>query len=383
MNNKKTIVITDIGDWVYFQWFIYGFYLLKRKRSISLRFKLPFSQKMTMLFSSEYLCKFFYKINLKHDNRYLKGFLRENNKDIYFCIDCSDSPFTFDADFLKSVDKYFKIQCPKVIDTKGFRLNKQILIPFLSNRKNNDGQRENISSTVSELKNKIMPLMVGPRRMSYSNTFWSLDRYFKKATSLLKNKKTKSIMCYFNNDISPTPQADNGICDYDSEASICFYYKDKINHPNIKRGKMADVVNNLDSSCDGRIINRSDFSPTGNKKSNLYVKLKDFPKFVSDFIWNVNISGFRLSAPNRFVESFMVGTRVFTDKMHVKWFDSFGDEVFETIDMGYEILTDSDWNKITSDLEKCFADKRKVDTFSKWNPETVANYIINSLKTED
>jgi hypothetical protein len=79
----------------------------------------------------------------------------------------------------------------------------------------------------------------------------------------------------------------------------------------------------------------------------------------------------------------MVGTRVFTDKLHVKWFDSFGDEVFETIDMGYEFLTDSDWDKITNDLKKCLADEKKVDTFSKWTPEIVANYILQSLKNDD
>lgn len=383
MSSKKTIVITDIGDWVYFQWFIYGFYLLKRKKQICLKFKLPPFQKMSTLFCGEHICKLFYRMNFKHEKKYLRGFLRENGKNTHFCIDCSDSPFIFNTDYLKNTNKYFKIQCPKFIDKQGFRLNKQILIPFLSDKKDANFQRENISSVVDELKNKIMPLMVGPRRMSYSNTFCSLNRFYKKAIALLKNKKTKSIMCYFNNDISPTPQAGNGVCDFDSEASLCFYYKNNIDHPNIKRGKMADIINDLDSSCDGRIINRSDFSPTGNKRSASYIKLKDFPYFVSSFKWNVNISGFRLSAPNRFLESFMVGTRVFTDKLHVKWFDSFGDEVFETIDMGYEFLTDSDWDKITNDLKKCLVDEKKVDTFSKWAPEIVANYILQSLKNDD
>ena len=383
MSNKKVIVITDIGDWAYFQWFLYGFYLLQRKKEICIKFKLSPFQKMTTLFRNEHLCKLLYKLNSKHEKRYLKGFLIENGKEMHFCIDCSDSPFVFNVKLLESVDRYFKIQCPKVIDKDGFRLNKRILVPFLSDEKVCDRHCKNITCKVIKFKNKIMPLMVGPRRMSYSNTFWSLNRFFKKATLLSKNKKTKSIMCYFNNDVPPTPEAGNGVCDFDSEASLCFYYKGYINHPNIKRGRMADIVNGLGHSCDGRIINRSDFSPTGNKSSDLYIKLKDFPSFVSDFVWNVNISGFRLSAPNRFLESFMVGTRVFTDKLHVKWFDSFGDGVFETIDMGYELLTDSDWNKITEDLKKCLTDKKEVDTFSKWNPELVANYILKSLETDN
>lgn len=50
---------------------------------------------------------------------------------------------------------------------------------------------------------------------------------------------------------------------------------------------------------------------------------------------NLNISGYRMSVPNCFIESFMVGTAIMTDELFVKWYKPFDKEVFETIGMSY------------------------------------------------
>ena len=90
-----------------------------------------------------------------------------------------------------------------------------------------------------------------------------------------------------------------------------------------------------------------------------------------------------MSIPNRFIESFMVGTAIITDKLHVKWYQDFDDcEVIETTEMGYLKNDDVDWNRVREDftnLPETQPDKI-IDCFNrKWAPEVVAKYIIEAV----
>ena len=99
-------------------------------------------------------------------------------------------------------------------------------------------------------------------------------------------------------------------------------------------------------SYDARMINETN-SETGETitHSELIVPLAQFGDFVGDFQYNVNVSGFRLSIPARFIDSFMVGTGVITDKLNAKWYKPFGPEVIETVRMSYMLNKDVDWDQ--------------------------------------
>ena len=94
------------------------------------------------------------------------------------------------------------------------------------------------------------------------------------------------------------------------------------------------------------------------------------------------MSGYRLSIPNRFIESFIVGTGIITDKLSIKWYRDFEQEVIETVDMGYLQDADVDWEafkKIIDNIpaidSKCVVNEYE----NKWHPKVVAKYIINTL----
>ena len=110
--------------------------------------------------------------------------------------------------------------------------------------------------------------------------------------------------------------------------------------------------------------------------------LEDFCEHISHFKYNLNISGYRLSIPNRFIESFMVGTAIVTDKLAVRWYKPFDAEVFETVEMGYLSDNKVDWGRFQFDIEHLQkVDKRDVcKAFDeKWEPSKVASYMIDEL----
>ncbi len=71
------------------------------------------------------------------------------------------------------------------------------------------------------------------------------------------------------------------------------------------------------------------------RNTELIIPLDKFGLHVGKFQYNLNISGYRLSMTNRFIESFMDGTAVLTDKLYVKWYKPFTSEVIKTVEMGY------------------------------------------------
>lgn len=114
--------------------------------------------------------------------------------------------------------------------------------------------------------------------------------------------------------------------------------------------------------------------------------MNQFESFVSKFEYNVNVSGYSLSIPSRFIDSFMVGTAVITDKLHCRWYKDFdSSEVLETVEMGYLPLNRVDWEKFTDSLRSLpQADAVRITNLykEKWAPNVVAQYIIDTVKGE-
>ena len=88
-----------------------------------------------------------------------------------------------------------------------------------------------------------------------------------------------------------------------------------------------------------------------------------------------------MSIPSRFIESFIVGTAILTDKLSVKWFQPFEEEVVETEEMGYLLDEQINWNKVDLDIISLpKVNKQSILELykKKWAPDVIATYIIRT-----
>ena len=161
---------------------------------------------------------------------------------------------------------------------------------------------------------------------------------------------------------------------------IAFLKKYNSSHPNEKRAKAVELINGMGENYDGRLIHEL---VNGREvvHRDLIVPLVDFCDFIGQFEYNLNISGYRLSIPNRFIESFISGTAILTDKLQVKWYKPFENEVIETVEMGYLPHDDVDWDKFKEDMSNLPA-VNKDDILKayneKWSPKAFAKYVVNT-----
>lgn len=394
---KTTITITSGYRFQYFQWFLLGFWELENKDEITLKFELPFLQKMMFtkfINSNIYFAGLNRKLcnKLYPDDYNLRGYITfSDGRKKTFCIDSADSPFLFNENDLKHCNLYFKMQCPKELDKAGFRLTDVVRIPWL----NHEHVDQSITLTMrgkrcvitdfQQYKEKIRPLMTGPRKLSRKLDYKSLKEGYNHYLKSQTVKKEGKLMCYFGNSMGPKTEKTEGEIDYDWEADIMQQYERVLNHPNEKRAQAADMIADIhDYATDARVISRT-FSDNGvQENKELIIPLEEFCDHVAKFQYNLNISGYRLSIPNRFVESFMVGTSILTDQLSVKWYLPFDEnEVIETVEMGYLRDEDVDWTNFKKDLKelKDSNPHKVIESYEqKWQPSVVAAYMINELE---
>jgi hypothetical protein len=387
MKSLPKIVITKLPRWNYFQYFILGFFKLREKNIIDFEFKTDYITRLSRHTDNRYILGASRKF-IK-DSYNLEGYIAVNNTKKYFCIDSADAPFLFDSECLEKVSVYFKIQCPVSFDEKGFPLTNKIYIPYCGHKHidsklklTDRGERKPCDNLFQNI-HKIKPLMVGPRKLARGNRFQSLNEryeYYVSASSVNSNKK---LMCYFGNALGPVPSINVIKPDFDWESDIMAWFQGSLNHPNEKRDKAAALIGALGKDYDARIINPAHADTKGVKaREDLIVPLDTFCHHIAGFQYNLNISGYRMSIPNRFIESFMAGTAIFTDALKVRWYLPFDEEVVETTEMGYLPDEDVDWNKFTNDLRSLpEITKNKVLScfYKKWEPETAARYIAETL----
>lgn len=391
MSQKPIICITKLPRYHYFQWFLLGFYELQKRKKIKLKFKIPFFIRITTIISNEFFCLFIRKlINTKFhykDSYNLEGYVEFKGYKSYFCIDSADAPYLFNDKDLNFVDTYFKMQYPKSINEDYFMLN-HIKIPW-SDHEHNNPQYENLTALASrkvisnfaQKRNKIFPLMIGVRKLSESNSYHALKKNFNRIRSYKNNSKTMNYFGYFGSAQGPEPRPSfDGIIDYDGESSIVYYLKDEISHPNEKRKIICDLLNGIEKS-EFTVISKHADTKTSKIEKKKIINLKNFHQHLSKFKFNINVSGYRLSIPNRFMDSFLVNTKIVTDKLFVKWYLPFDDEVFETIEMGYLKNSLVDWDKAISDIKNLDFDSYKINEAfeKKWAPKVVVEYILKTL----
>lgn len=393
--DKPTIVITDLSNRIsYYQWFIYGFMLLAKDGTIRLKFNVPLSQWILTKNHFTFFVRCYNKLKHKvgknveiKSKGYLKGYIIDRNIKRTFCIDSADSPNMFSGKLLKEIDVYFKMQCPKHFDKRGFKLG-NVFLPYFDcefENPNDIGKQKakrKLCPEVFKYTQKIKPLMVAVRSMGCTCSFNQLNSTYKNLLSSRNIDQTEKAMCYFGNSKGPKPT--NGILepDYDWEADILGYYGSQINHPNEKRAKIAEIMKSLGDGYDARIINNgnSDTGEVSNKS--LIIPLKDFSKHIAKFKYNINISGYRMSIPARFIDSFICGTAIATDNLEVKWYHPFGNEVYEIGEMGYLPDKDINYDEIKEKLKNLRYVSRNyvIEQYEEYySPIACTKYMINTI----
>lgn len=398
---KPTVVITDLSSnrVSYYQWFLYGLMLMDKRGDVKLKFKLPLNQKLLVVDNTECLCLCFaylkalkWKIFGRVEDKtkgYFKGYVIDAKGKHSFCIDSADSPNMFNGALLRNSDVYFKMQCPKELDERGFKIG-NYYIPFFDseyeNPKDNGKPRgkRKMCPEVYQYSAKIKPLMSGPRMMGRSCSFKQLDAAYQNLLSSRSIEQTEIAMCYFGNSAGPVPLKNVTEPDWDNESSIMGYFGDKMNHPNEKRAKIADILESFGEGYDARVIHRgnSDSKVLTSRFNDLRIPLEVFSKHVAKFQYNINVSGYRTSIPPRFIDSFVCGTAIATDNLHVKWYHPFGDEVSEIGEMGYLPDQEVDYDEVTRKLKnlKPVSKAYILERYDRyWAPDKVAEYIVDTV----
>lgn len=377
------IVITKIPNWSYHQWFILGLYMLEKEKKIKLSFKVNFQTRVSLLTNNKYILYLVkaWQWKVQSWGEPLEGYAIINGKKKKFCIDIYDYPNAFSSVSLSNVDIYFKMQCPKSFNPDGYALTDEVTLQwvgftykkkkyglgFLGESKPCDILFENL--------HKIKPLMAGPRRLTYGNRYKPLKAAYEKYLDSSNIEKSKKMMAYFGTDKSPIEIAPKyKPAGYDEKTSKA------ITHPNPKRGIAVSIIQKMGDEYDARVITNK-----GVTHPELIIPLPEFCHHIAKFEYNLNISGNSLSIPNRFVESFMAGTAILTDKLQLKWYLPFDEEVVETVEIGYLAGDKVDWQKFEKDirdLPKVNKTKILENFHNKWSPECIAKYILTTLGAE-
>ena len=392
--NIPHVVITSMNRYSYFQWFILGFYYLEREGKIKLSFRVRSLYEKLSFVNETKLMTGFRRFAIKngidihwlfHFSNNLEGYVLYKGTKRYFCIDSNDNPFSFDSELLDKVSVYFKMQTPVTFHKDGFHLTDNVVIPWIDQNIERNPRKEKVRKSCDNLMSnigKVRPLMIGTRMMSRGNAFRFLDRSFRHSMSSSGIQSDKKMMCYFGNAQGPTPVR-NAPVDLDRENQIMGYFAERVNHPNEKRSKASHIMRSLGSEYDARVI---DETTPGFKRRvshpELVIPMEHYYEHIARFQYNLNIAGYGSSISSRFVETFMAGTAIVTDKLNVRWFRPWGKEIVETVPMGYLPMENVDWTQFERDIKNLpDIDKETVlKAFNeKWHPRKAAEYIIDEV----
>ncbi|MGN6802244.1 MAG: hypothetical protein ACTHJN_10075 [Ginsengibacter sp.] len=372
--NKIVITKIPLRYFHYFQYLIFGFQKLENGNKID--FKLESVTFKNWLFYRFYflfivLFKFSKKFRSTIKNEYLmEGYFYDGRQKVNFCYDIADSPHYYDVEKLKKTDVYFKAQCPIEFKDIGFELTSDAILPY--------------SPGTLKYLNKIKPSMLAPG-FGVNNMF-AFKRFRKKYDEMFVSQQThrKSLMCFFGNSKGNMVVKSDNPDLYNNESHILGYYGEKVEHPNIKRGIAAQLITKLLPDSDARIMHDGNCDVRHKpRKNTLFIPMEDFPLHISQFKYNLNISGHRMSIPYRFIHSFTVGTAIITDKLKLRWYLPFGPEVIETVEMGYLPAEKVNWDGFKKQIVNLPETKPQeiLNAFhKKWSPEAFAEYLIDTCK---
>lgn len=281
-----------------------------------------------------------------------------NNGQRYNIVyDFSDTPFLFDEGRLANCDFYFKAQHPKNIASGFFSVQNEFEYKYPDFVMGNLG--------------KIKPSLLGVRSLGRSIKYDDMLSFYQSLIPLnIELKKTKNIFCYFGTEEFPKSVQRH---DFHDEAHFYNSILNKKSHPNQFRGVVAKhLVRDGNYVFLGGSIGKP-------------IPFSKFHQTLSNFKYNVNVSGFRYSIPNRFMDSFLSGTNIITDNLFVNWYVDFSEFVHEFGHVGYAYIDDvckdvmlNHINEIDISIEnnRCITDF--YNTYL--SPISFAKYILGFCK---
>lgn len=335
-------------NYSYTQWLLFGFFSLEKEKTLSINKPRFFKLKK----------KLFKIINKGSDDYFFVFDVIRKKKRTRVVYDFSDTPFLFNEKWLEDCDFYFKAQFPKGLESGFFSVEDlfEYRYPYF----------------VMRNKNKIKPSLIGIRNLGNNIDF---DKMRKKYISIIKsstmNKNIKDkFFIYFGSD-----QYDERVFKDNYYDEGFFYSKlsDKKSHPNEFRG---DVVRWFQS-------NKNSCCYLGSESIGNYISLPEYHSKLSRYHYNINVSGFRYSIPNRFMDSFITNTRVLTDNLYIKWYVDFSDYVYEYGEVGYKKQSDLDKKSIYKRIEcadKYFEERdNNINKFFNdyLSPKAFAKYVLS------
>lgn len=387
---RQKVVITGGYRWDYYMWFLLGFYMLQERGEIDVEFRTPFFSRMMAGPNTRFTSRVWnhFRWKLERDTHNMTGLVEyPDGKKKAFTIDSSDAPYMFSGRLLRDVDAYFKMQCPISLEGDAFPLSPGVEIPWIDSEhvdpsiveQNARGERKRVD--IHPYIGKIHPLMVGPRRLSHGIDKRSLLAGYNNYIESRKVQKEKKVMCYFGNALGPRPE-NVDVPDYLWEGDVLGYFGNKVSHPNEKRAVAAEHISRGNGN-DARVISDAHADSGEGVREDLVIPLERFCEHVSQFQYNFNVSGYCKSIPNRFIESFLVGTGILTDRLSVRWYRPFDPcEVIETVEMGYLPMDQVDWKGFERDLDSLPPSNpgKILNCFEeKWEPSKVARYILDTV----
>lgn len=392
MSTIPIVEITRIPRHSYYEWFVLGFYELERKGLIKFKLNVDWVRTVAKYTKSRWINGPLKRTFRRWEEYNLEGRILYKGKTFTFCIDGNDNPNAYDSKDLDSVHCYFKMQCPLSFEGDGFRLTDKVVLPWCDHRDNQgvvsrDGERAVLHNFAGYV-NKIHPLMIGTRMLSWGLSYRALRGAYDEYVSGSYVKANKKLMSYFGNSYGPLPSNKTTHFNFNHENDVLAFGGESINHPNEKRKIASDFIHSLGDQYDARMLSERHVGGKENLPGppithpELFIARDEFCKHISNFQYNLNISGFTMSIPNRFIESFMVGTAIVTDKLSLKWYKPFGCEVVETVPMGYLPMDEVDWDQFKKDIANLPPVNKKdilheFDT--KWRPDVVAQYMIDKI----
>ncbi|MDD4347867.1 MAG: hypothetical protein PHF70_02070 [Opitutales bacterium] len=306
----------------------------------------------------------------------LAGRYERGGKSVTFAYDVTDAPFNYALAWLECADLYFKMQCPSDWDEAGFPLSTTVRVPY--------------HPEVLRSRHKIRPTMSTGGITSTLNLKRNLG-VLASDRQRIASRKDIRIFASFGSDRGPGPwEADRlppAPHNFHNERSLVGLLGSGVGHPNEKRGELVRRLRSWNKAdVDARIWNSRDPSIQGDA-----FEWNDYLVKVSESVFNVNISGFRRSAPFRIIDTLRMGSMVATDNLAVRWYRPFDPdlEVHPFGELGYEAGDRVNWTVAEHELSRLYdlADSRRncgPDVLAcfdeKWHPERLASYFVEECE---
>ncbi len=365
----------------YFEWFYTGLQILEQQNRLSISHE---GGSMDRFFRRH--PRVFGKLLEKYPDSFgmlapvdyfaLAGRYERGGKVVTFAYDVTDAPFNYALAWLERSDLYFKMQCPSEWHEAGFPLSTTVRVPY--------------HPEVLRSKDRIRPMMSTGGITSTLNLARNLQVLGADRQRIAAQKKLR-MFASFGSDRGPGPWKDGELPpaphNYHNERSLIGELGGRIGHPNEKRGELVRRLRGWNKEeVDARIWNSRDPSIQGDA-----LAWSDYLVRVSESVFNVNISGFRRSAPFRIIDTLRMGSMVATDNMAVRWYRPFDPdlEVFEYGELGYESDAQVDWKAAGNKLYELYelADSRRDcgrDVLAcydaKWHPSKLAAYFVEECE---